>query len=178
MAAYREIQSTANSNMMVQGASALFGGAIAWGVDVMVIGTHYVPMFNKIRGLYGRGVVDKGVISPIISNILSECLFDLVHDKFLGGIPVIGVYFNAVCAKTLTWRLGILFSMLASRGEEIYADTVKDCMFVIRSIFPQSSAYVLAQPNSGKFKEIVMSVNNNTKQEFESKINKAVDAFR
>ena len=175
---YNEIQQKANSNMLMQGVSAIFGGVITAGVDVAVIGTHYVPMFNNIRAIYGRGSVDGSVIIPVIKNILSECLFDIAFDKVVGYIPIVGIYTNVMCAKTLTWRLGILFAMLASRGEEVVSDKVKDCVIVIRNMFPQNSAVKLAQPDYSTFKKMVMSVHDNTEAEFAEKINKAKDAFK
>lgn len=178
--AYREIQSKANSNMLMQGVSAIFGGFVTAGVDVAVIGTHYVPMFNTIREIYGRGPLDGSVIIPIVKNILSECLFDIAFDKVVGYVPIIGIYTNIMCAKTMTWRLGILFAMLASRGDEIYSDIVKDCMFVIRNMFPQNvnTMAKLAQPDMQTFKDMVTSVHNNSQYEFEAKINKAKNAFK
>ena len=176
--AYREIQKKANSNMLLQGVSAIFGGPMAAGVDVAVIGTHYVPLFNNIRGIYGHGAVEVGAVVPIIKNILNECLFDIAFDKVLGYVPVLGIYTNVMCAKTLTWRLGILFSMLASRGDEIVSGTVKDCMFIIRNMFPQNSAFKLAQPDMETFMEIVTSVYNNSSSEFEEKINRAREIFK
>jgi hypothetical protein len=175
--AYNEIQSKASSNMLVQGVSAIIGGPVTMGVDVAVIGTHYVPMFNQIRSIYGRGPLDNGVVAPIIKNILSECLFDIAFDKVLGHIPILGIYTNVMCAKTLTWRLGILFAMLSSRGDAIDSDIVRDCMFVIRNMFPQSNAYKLPQPDMPTFLKMVVSVHNNSPEEFERKIHKAKGAF-
>ena len=148
-----------------------------YGVDVAVVGTHYVPMFNNMRHIYGRSPLSKGVVLPIITNILNEGLFDLAFDKIIGGIPIVGIYANAMASKTLTWRLGILFAMLASRGEDVVSDTVKDCMFVIRNMFPQHEAFRFAQPDKATFALMVMSVYNNTTDEFEEKINKAKAAF-
>ena len=69
---YQKIQSKANSNMLLQGISALFGGLVTAGVDVAVIITHYVPMFNQIRYIYNRGPVEENAIVPIIKNIFNE----------------------------------------------------------------------------------------------------------
>ncbi|MDR1531372.1 MAG: hypothetical protein LBS62_04180 [Clostridiales bacterium] len=178
MKAYNEIRSKADSNMLLQGVSGFFGSAVTLGVDVAVVGTHYVPLFNNIRRVYGRGPLDGGVIIPIVKNILNECLFDLVFDKVLGYVPVIGVYANVMCAKTMTWRLGVLFAMLASRGEEIASDIVRDCVFVIRHMFPQNNAYKLAQPDLETFTQMVTSVHNNSQDEFAERINRAKQAFR
>ena len=175
--AYREIKSKANSNMFIQGASSIFSGALMYGVDVAVIGTHYTPMFYNMRRIYGRGALEKSAVLPIITNILPEVMFDVAFDKMLGGVPVVGIYTNMMCAKTLTWRLGILFAMLASRGEDIDSDIVKDCMFVIRNMFPQTNAFKLAQPDMATFGLMVMSVYGNTQDEFAAKINKAKEAF-
>jgi hypothetical protein len=162
----------------MQGISGLFGGFITAAVDVAVIGTHYIPLFNNIRHIYGYGQVDSDAIIPVIKNILSECLFDLAVDKVLGYVPIIGVAANVICAKTMTWRLGILFTMLSSRGDEINSDIVKDCMFVIRNMFPQTDAFKLAQPDRETFVEMVVSVHGNSQTEFRNKINNARKAFK
>jgi hypothetical protein len=175
--AYCEINRTAKSNMLLQGGGAIFGGSVTMGIDVAVVGTHYLPMFNRIRRIYGRDPVGSGVIIPIVGNLSHELLFDLTHDKILGHIPVVGIYFNVICAKTLTWRLGVLFAMLASLGTEIESSLVKDCVYVIRNMFPQNSAYKLAQPDRETFTQIVTSVHNNSPFEFEEKINKAKAIF-
>ncbi len=176
--AYNEIQAKADSNMLIQGLSAIIGGPVTMGVDVAVVGTHYVSMFNNLRGIYGRAPINGDVIVPIIKNILGECVFDIAFDKILGNIPILGIYTNIMCAKTLTWRLGILFAMLSSRGDSINANIVSDCMFVIRNVFPQGDAFKLAQPDLYKFKEMVMSVHDNSEQDFERKIKDAMKAFR
>lgn len=176
--AYKEIQSRAESNMLIQGLSGILGTFVTAAVDVAVIGTHYAPMFDKIRYIYNRGSVEGNIVSDIVSNILEECLFDLVFDKVLGYIPIIGIATNVMCAKAMTWRLGILFSMLASRGDEINSSIVKDCMFVIRNIFPQNNSFTLAQPDFKAFSQMLVSVHNNSQYEFADKINKAKDALR
>lgn len=178
MQSYHEIQTKAGSNMWLQGLSAIIGGPVTMGVDIAVIGTHYVPMFNNIRYIFGHSTIDGSVIVPIIKNILSECLFDIAFDKVLGSIPVLGIYTNVMCAKTLTWRLGVLFAMLSSRGDSVYDDAVSDCMRMIRNIFPQNSAFKLEQPDLKTFKTLIMSVHNNSHQEFQYKISQALNAFK
>ena len=107
---YNIINSTANSNIVLQGLSGCFGFPVTIIVDGATIFTHYAPMLDKIRLLYDREPLSKEVLVPMLKKITSELIFDLVFDKAAGQIPIAGIYFNAICAKALTWRLGILFS--------------------------------------------------------------------
>ena len=50
---------------------------------------------------------------------------------------MIGLPANMIAAKAMTWRLGILFGMLAARGEEINQENVNHAIVLIRNIFPQ-----------------------------------------
>lgn len=174
---YYEIQDKANSNVMIQGISGFFGFPITIMADVGVIGTHYIPLFNNIRCIYNRYPVGQEVVTPLISNIGQEVLFDLVTDKVLGNIPVVGVYFNAICAKTMTWRLGILFAMLASRGETVDTEFVKNAMILIRQVFPQNDSFKFSQPDFNTFVKLISSIYENSFDEYNNKIIKALDAF-
>lgn len=175
--AYNQINGKASSNIFTQGISGFLGFPFTLIIDVAVIGTHYVPMFNNIRSIYNRSPVTDNVVAPMLTNISSEILFDIVADKVLGNVPIIGIYFNAICAKTMTWRLGILFSMLASRGESIKPESIRDAMIVIRQVFPQKSSFSFKQPSLDEFVKIVSSVYENSQQEYESKIHRAMDIF-
>lgn len=107
----------------------------------------------------------------------SELLFDIVADKVLGNVPVIGIYFNAICAKTMTWRFGIAFTMLLARGDEINPTSVKNVTKLIRLVFPQNDAFTFKQPSYETFEKLVLSVEENTQAQFENKIIKALEVF-
>ena len=134
-------------------------------------------MLNEIRSLYGRKPVNEKVVTTIIKGISSEIIFDLVADKFLGNVPLVGIYFNAICAKTMTWRLGILFTMLSARGEAIDEYAVKDTTKLIRMVFPQTDAFKFRQPEYQDFEKLATSVAGNSMEQFNQKITKALDVF-
>ena len=105
--AYKLIMSKAKNNSIIQGLSGIAGFPFTIGVDVAVIPTIYIPLWNEIREIYGYDKLETEKMIPILKPILPEIFTDLALDKFAGQIPLIGVYFNAICAKTMTWRLGI-----------------------------------------------------------------------
>ena len=175
--AYSIIEMKGNSNMFIQGLSGLFGFPFTLIADGATIFTHYGDMLNKIRDLYNRKVVDEELVSGIVSGMSSELLFDIVADKVLGNVPIIGVYFNAICAKTMTWRLGIAFTMLSARGDEINPTSVKKMTKLIRLVFPQNDAFAFKQPSYETFEKLVLSVEENSQAQFENKIIKALEVF-
>ena len=154
-AVYKLIEEKANSNTLIQGLTGLVGFPFTLIADGAVVFTHYGAMMNEIRALKGYGQVTADVIKPIITSISSEILFDLVADKVLGQIPLIGVYFNVICAKTMTWRLGILFAMLAKRGEGLSGEDMNVLARKIRMQFPQSDALTFKQPDYGVFEMLL-----------------------
>lgn len=174
---YEIINSKASSNIAIQGLSGVLGFPFTLLADGAVIFTHYGTMLNEIRSLYGRTPVSEAVVTTIVKGISSELIFDVVADKVLGNVPLIGVYFNAICAKTMTWRLGILFTMLSARGEAIDDATVQDTTKLIRMVFPQTDAFKFQQPTYPTFEKLVTSVTGNSMEQFNRKISKALDAF-
>lgn len=175
--AYEIINSKASSNIAIQGLSGVLGFPFTLLADGAVIFTHYGTMLNEIRSLFGRTPVSENVVSSIVKGISSELIFDVVADKFLGNVPLVGIYFNAICAKTMTWRLGILFTMLSARGEAIDDYAVQDTTKLIRLVFPQTDAFKFQQPTYPTFEKLVLSVTDNTMEQFNNKISKALDVF-
>jgi len=175
--AYELINEKASSNILVQGLSGIMGFPFTLIADGAVIFTHYGTMLNEIRSLYNRTPVSEAVVSAIIKGISNELLFDVVADKVLGQVPLIGIYFNAICAKTMTWRLGILFTMLSARGEAIDDNTVADTTKLIRLVFPQTDAFSFKQPTYNTFLKMIASVAGNSMEQFNNKITKALEAF-
>jgi len=177
-AAYREIRKNAGSNQWLQGLSGVFGFPYTTIVDVGVLFTHYAPMFNNIRAIYNRSEVSIKTAGVLSKNIVHELLYDFVTDKLMGNIPIIGVYFNVICAKALSWRLGILFTMLSARGEEINQETVSDVVFVIRNVykkelFQNKSAFSFIPPDRAEFIEMIVSSTDVSEAEFTDKIMQA-----
>lgn len=144
---YNLINEKSTSNIAIQGASGLLGWPWTTAADVGVVFTHYGPMLNEIRILYGRNPVSIDVVAPIIQGCMSELLTDLILDKVVGQIPIIGFGANIICAKAMTWRLGILFAMLSSRGESIDINNVKNATKFIREVFPQKSSLRFEKPS-------------------------------
>ena len=175
--AYEIINEKASSNIAIQGLSGVLGFPFTLLADGAVIFTHYGTMLNEIRTLYGRTPVSEAVVSTIVKGISSELIFDIVADKFLGQVPLVGIYFNAICAKTMTWRLGILFTMLSARGERIDEYAVQDTTKLIRMVFPQTDAFKFQQPTYPTFEKLVVSVADNSMEQFNQKISKALDVF-
>lgn len=175
--AYELINNTASSNSFIQGLSG-FGG-FPWTLlaDGVTLFTHYLDMINSIRKLYGRREVSEKEISSILGGLSSEIVVDIMADKLAGNIPIIGIYFNAICAKTMTWRIGILMTMLSARGESVDNAAITESMIVIRNIFPQVDMFKFAQPDYATFEKMIVSVANDTIEEYNRKIKKAMDAF-
>lgn len=175
--AYNLINEKASSNVVIQGISGVLGFPFTLMADGAIIFTHYGAMLNEIREMYGRSPVTESVVTSIVKGISSEVLFDIIADKALGQIPVVGIYFNAITAKTMTWRLGILFTMLSARGEAIDDRNVEDTAKMIRLVFPQKDAFSFKQPTYKDFEKLVLSISGNTMEEFNNKIQKALQVF-
>ena len=144
---YNMIDQKAGSNVAMQGISGLLGWPWTAVVDVGVLFTHYGPMLNDIRLLYGRSPISTDAVMPILKGCTQEMLTDLVIDKVIGQIPILGFGANIICAKAMTWRLGILFAMLASRGDTIDVENVQKATHLIREVFPQKSSLRFEKPS-------------------------------
>jgi len=176
--AYDIIGSTANKNTVIQAASGFFGFIVTLGVDAAVIPTIYGPLLNDLRRLYGHPDTPDGTVATLVPQIVKELLADLLLDKILGGIPIAGVYFNAICAKAFTWRLGILFAMLSSRGPDIPSKELGDAVILIRECFPQSGMFSFSTPDRQTFMTLVTSVKEVSETDFQRKINSALAAIQ
>lgn len=164
-------------NTAIQGISGFFGGLTTWVADIGVIAGIYAPMISNIRTIYGRKPIPENTIPDMLKNIGKEILYDVLFDKILGNIPVIGVYFNAICARNLTWRLGILFCMLSVRGDEIDNSTITDSVRVIRLNFPQKSMFGFKKPVYKDFKNLVLKFHDMTLIEFKEELKNDITKF-
>lgn len=192
---YDLINSMATNNGWIQGISGAVGFPLTLVADAGVIPGIYWPMWNNIRALYGHEPISEDAAVQVIKGILPEVLADFLLDKIAGNIPVIGIYFNAICAKAMTWRLGILFSMLSARGNDIRQVSIGQCMDLIRNIFPKRDIYKYNKPNwsdiiksakdilqfitpdKSKFVTMVASVSDDTPADFNKKQRAALKFF-
>jgi len=168
--AYQVIKQKAEDNTIAQSLSGVLGWPFTIAADIAVIPLIYVPLWDKIRELYDRSNISQEVASKVIGGILSEIFVDIALDKFMGNVPLIGIYFNAICAKTMTWRLGTLFSMLAARGNEIDESTVKESMILIRKTFPQNDMFKFITPDRKSFIELVDSFSDLSQEQYKEKV--------
>lgn len=168
--AYEMIRSRAEDNTTAQALSGIFGWPITIAADIAVIPLIYVPLWDRIRDLYGRGNVNQDVATKVIGGIVSEIFVDIAFDKFLGNIPLIGIYFNAICAKTMTWRLGTLFTMLSARGEEVDSLAIKESMALIRKVFPQGDMFKFKTPDKAAFMKLVEGMSDIPPEDYNRKV--------
>lgn len=175
--AYKMINGKANSNAFIQGVTGITGFPSTLVVDGIVIFTHYEPMINDIRKLYGRSEISAKELSPMMGGLIKEILVDVAVDKVLGHVPVAGAYFNAVSAKALTWRLGMLIVIISSRGEEFTKENISSIIKLIRYITPINELLKLKKPDYDVLKRIVLSVSGDEINDFDSKIKRALEAF-
>ena len=147
-------------------------------VHAGVIFTHYASMLNEIRRIYGRDCLSSEVIVPIIDGCKPEILADIIVDRLIGKTPVIGIRANVICAaKTITWRLGLLFAMLSARGDEVSSASVTDCIRLIRKLFPQTSMFKFKTPSIDVVEKLLEGVTDTEDAEFHAKVTRALSAF-
>lgn len=108
--------------------------------------------------------------------ISNELVFNIVADKFLSNVLLVGINFNAIFAKTMIWRLGILFSMLSARRGAIDDYIVKDTTKLICLVFSQTDALKFQQPTYPTFEKLISFVMGNSIDQFNDKIAKALEA--
>ena len=174
---YDIIEKKAGSNVAMQGLSGLMGFPFTAIADVTVFFTHYGPMLNEIRAAYGRSPISTEVFGPIIKGCKQELLTDMVLDKIVGNIPLIGLPANMICAKAMTWRLGILFGMLASRGEEIDQENVTKAVQLIRELFPQKNSLMFQKPSAVIVEKLLKAVDGDSVENFNQKMMNILDAM-
>ena len=174
---YKMIKNKSNSNTFIQGIIGFIGFPSTLIVDGVVIFTHYEPLINDIRKLYGRQEILSKDLSPVIGEIVKELLFDVAVDKLLSHVPVVGAYFNAVSAKALTWRLGMLITIISARGEEFNKENISSVITLIRYITPLNDIFKLKKPDYEVFKKISTSVSNNKMSDFNNKVQIALKVF-
>src|SRR3954462_6251802 len=103
----------ATGNLIAQGASGFFGFAANLFVDAAAV-PFYAQLWNEVRGIYGKGEITAEATRAYLKPNLGFLAQDLLWDKIVGSIPIIGVPFNIAFAKALTWRLGAWFGFLSA----------------------------------------------------------------
>ncbi len=172
---YAIIEQKAGSNLAMQGLSGLLGFPFTTIADVGAIFTHYGPMINDIRKIYGLSEINAKALRSIVEGCSEEILSDLLVDKIGGQIPILGIPFNMMCAKAMTWRLGTLFTMLAARGQEVNVDNVKNATILIRKLFPQTKMFSFSKPSIIVFEKLVNAMENETVEDFNGKVMRILD---
>ena len=174
---YDIIDKKVGSNVAMQGLSGLAGFPFTALADVAVLFSHYAPMLNEIRAVYGRSPITKADFGPILSGCKQELLTDMVLDKIIGNIPLFGLPANMICAKAMTWRLGILFGMLAARGEDVSQQNVANAVQLIRKLFPQKNSLMFQKPSAGTVEKLLKTVDGDSVETFDQKVNFILDAL-
>lgn len=175
--AYSIIEQKAGSNILLQGISGVLGFPFTILADVGVVFSHYSPMINEIRNIYGLPDIDIKALRPIIEGCSSDIIADLIVDKIGGHIPVLGIPFNMMCAKAMTWRLGILFTMLSARGLEVNTNNVKNATLLICKLFPQKKALTFSKPSVVIFEKLVNALEDESIEEFDNKVVRILDSL-
>ncbi|MBR6619569.1 MAG: hypothetical protein IKK85_04440 [Clostridia bacterium] len=174
---YKAVGRKATSNTFIQSISGIVGCPATLFVDGLVIFTHYEPMINDIRDLYGRTRISSKDFSSVASCLFKEILVDIAIDKVMGQIPVAGIYFNAISAQALTWRLGMVTTILSARGDTLNNESVSDVVRLVRCLTQQTDMFKFTKPDYETFKKIVLSVDSNDHFTFNSKVKTALKAF-
>lgn len=172
---YDIINNKAGSNTAMQGLSSIIGFPFTTLMDIAVFFTHYGPMLNDIRAVYGRDPIGKEDLIHVINGCKQELLADMVLDKLIGNIPILGLPANMVCARAMTWRLGILFGMLSARGEKIEPDSVLLSVRLIRTLFPQTDSLLFKKPSAVIVEKLLNGVEETNIETFDSKVNRLLD---
>ena len=173
--AYDIIDRKASSNVLIQGLSGIAGVPFTLFADVGTVFSHYGPMFNEIRAVYGHAPVDGSAISAFLSGCKQELVSDVVVDKVLGNIPLIGLPANMIAAKSMTWRTGIVVGMLSARGEEINPENVKKATLPVRQMFPQRESLSFRKPTCKVVCKLPEAVEELSVEEMDDRVSKALD---
>ena len=172
---YDIIERKVGSNEAMQGISGVLGFPFTLVADTAAIFTHYGPMVNEIRSIYGRQIITKEKLVPVVKGASSEIIADLVLDKFIGQIPVIGIASNIMCAKAMTWRIGLLFAILSARGEEITSESVRKTCILIRCLFPQWNTLAFKKPSIVIAEKLLTAFQDNEITDYEAKVDKIIE---
>lgn len=172
---YDIIDSKAGSNVAMQGLSGLMGFPFTAIMDITVFFTHYGPMLNDIRAGYNRTPVGKEELRHILNGCRQDLLADMILDKLIGNIPILGLPANMICARAMTWRLGLLFGMLSARGDEIDSEQVLLSVRLIQSLFPQTDSLLFKKPTALTVEKLLSGVEDVDAETFVVKVSRALE---
>lgn len=148
---YEVINKSASNNSLVQTISGVIGFPATLVADVGVLFACYGMMLNNIRIIYGRQPLDTEAIVTFVGGCKDDILVDLMIDKIIGNIPIIGIGANLIAARVMSWRLGMTMGLLSARGESIDAENAKNASILIRKAFPQENLLKFRQPSKKTF---------------------------
>ena len=134
-------------------------------------------MWNEIRGIYGRGEVGKEQGKALLSGVGGVVLVDVVVDKVLGQVPILGMPLNYFCAKMMSWRLGALFTLFASRGDDVDADLARLAVELLTKLFPKEDFGFIKTPDKARFVDFVTKASRQSAQDLDARIRKAMDVL-
>jgi hypothetical protein len=176
---YDKTRSLATGNLVAQGASGFFGFATNLLVDAAAI-PFYVDLWNRIRDIYGKGAITADAAKAYLQPNLAFLAQDLLWDKVVGSIPIVGIPFNIAFAKALTWRLGAWFGFLSALGDEDDLEALTQAtMQLTREVFPSSrSVFDFAAPDRDIFVSFIASVDGLSSDEVKDRTRAALDALR
>lgn len=177
MQVYEIIEKKAGSNALMQGISGTLGFPFTAAVDVAVIFTHYGAMMNEIRAVYGRSKMDTSAAAPVLKSITTELFGDIVIDKVIGNLPLIGIPANIIAAKAMTWRLGILFGIMAAKGEYIDEDVIRKAITAIRAMFPYQKSLLAQKPSMTTVDKLLRMSENTSDMLLERKLDTILDSL-
>lgn len=176
---YTKTKRLADRNGVIQGISGIFGTGTNWLVDVAAL-PFYVDLWNDIRDLYGKGRITTEAVGDYLRPNIGFLVQDFVFDKLLGSIPLVGVPFNYVCAKALTWRLGAWFGVLSALGEESNPgpQLTRSTLQLAREFFPVNrSLFDFEDPDKAKFVAFIAGLDGLTHAEAEKRSERALAAL-
>jgi hypothetical protein len=177
---YEKTRTLANGNAIAQGASGIFGGGVNLLVDAAAI-PFYVDLWNGIRRVYGRGEITLHAAQEYLKPNLAFLVQDVVWDKAIGSIPIIGIPFNIAFGKALTWRLGAWFGMLAALGSDATADAelAQSTLALVKLVFPaDGSVFNWSAPDEEVFVAFISSVDGLPEDEARDRTQAALRALR
>jgi uncharacterized protein (DUF697 family) len=146
-------------------------------VDAAVLPVIYLPMWNEIRGVYGRGEVGAEQGRALLGGVGGVVLVDVVVDKVLGQVPIIGMPLNYFCAKIMTWRLGALFTLFASLGDDVDARLARLATELLTKLFPKEDFGLIKTPARPKFVDFILKASSDGPDDLEDRFQKAMDVL-
>ena len=177
---YERTRRLATGNAWVQGLSGMFGGGTNLLVDAAAV-PFYADLWTDIRAVYGRGRITGKAATEYLKPNLPFLAQDLLWDKVVGSIPVIGIPFNIAFGKALTWRLGAWFGLLsAAGGDGEHSEAVtRASIELVRQIFPSvGDVFSFAAPDREVFIAFISSVDGLSPGDFATRTQAAIDALK